>query len=60
MSTFIYIVCVVDVMGETTIRLKQATKERLAQHGTTLESFDAVINKVLDELNRKHKVVNKQ
>lgn len=36
----------------TTIRVKNSTKDRLGTFGTTNDSFDDTINKVLDELEK--------
>lgn len=37
---------------DTSIACKNSTKQRLASHGTTTESMDTVMNKILDEVER--------
>ena len=37
-------------MGRTTITLKKSTKERLGSHGDVADSWDEVMNQVLDDV----------
>lgn len=37
-------------MGRTTITLKTSTKQRLGSHGEFNESWDQVVNQVLDDV----------
>lgn len=39
-------------MGRTTITLKESTKERLGSHGDVAETWDQVVNRVLDDAER--------
>jgi len=41
--------------GTTTIRVRKTTKKRLESHGRMNESFDDLINRVLDELEKRRK-----
>jgi len=44
-----------DIMGHTTIKIKNETRDRLAGEGLFTESYDKVINRLLDELNELRK-----
>jgi hypothetical protein len=41
----------------TTIKLKNSTRARLADHGKKLESFDQIVVRLLDEVENSKKVV---
>lgn len=43
----------IDMEKTTTIRVKEKTKERLESHGKMNESFDDLINRILNELEKK-------
>lgn len=36
----------------TTIRVKKSTRDRLASHGGKDDSFDTIINKIIDNLEK--------
>lgn len=48
-----YVKCMTD--EDTSIRLRMSTRDRLKQHGAMGDDYDAVINRMLDEQEKKAK-----
>lgn len=48
---FIFAMGVIGAMGKTTtIPLDESTKDRLSEHGEHRESWDELVNRVLDDV----------